>query len=225
MSRPLNRKRGETKSLILSTAAKMFIENIYSKTTMNELAKNAGITYGELFRVVQDKETLLCNLVGHVLECQFEKANEVLNSDTDNLIKYYAFETVLQLHIAESNENMREMYSVSYSLPHAAEVVYRTITKNLEVIFKDRLPNLETKDFYELEIAAAGIMRSYITVPCNIYFTMERKIKRFLETTFSVYRLSDEEINRIIEFLSKYDFKKYALEVQESLFNYLESKI
>lgn len=225
MARPLNRKRGETKSLILHIAAKMFIENGYSKTTMNELAKKAGITYGELFRVGHDKETLLCNLVGHVLECQFDKVNEVLKGITNDLVLHYAFEAVLQLYIAESTEHMREMYSVSYSLPHSAQVIYRTLTQKLELIFKDHLPNLETKDFYELEIAVGGIMRSYLSVPCDMYFTIDRKVKRFLETTFLVYRMSDEKINEIIEFISKFDFTKYAEEVKETLFSYLESKV
>ena len=225
MRSSINRKKGEKKKIILQTAARMFIENGYSKTTMNELAKNAGVTYGELFRVGRDKESLLCDLVGHVIECQFEKAQEVLKEITDDLILQYAFESVLQLYIAESSEHMREMYSVSYSLPHSAQVVYRTISQKLEQIFKDHLSDLEAKDFYELEIGVSGIMRSYLSVPCDMYFTMDRKVKRFLETTFLVYRLKDDKINGIIEFISRFEFSKYAEEVKQSLFDYLEDKI
>ncbi len=137
----------------------------------------------------------------------------------------YAFETVLQLHVAESLEHIREMYLVSYSLPNASKVVYKTITNKLEDIFKDRLPNLETKDFYELEIAVAGIMRGYISVPCDMYFTMARKVKIFLETVFKIYDVSKDEIKEILKFIEQFDFKKYANEILSSLFNYLESKI
>lgn len=225
MARPLNRKKEETKSKILHTAAKMFLEKGYNYTTMNELAKNAGITYGELFRVGIDKENILCELVAYVLEGQFESTKKLLDGITDDKILFYAAETTLQLYMAESSEHMREMYNVSYSLPHSAQIIFKTITGKLEEIFKDYLPELETKDFYELEIASAGIMRNFMSVPCNMYFTMDRKVRRFLETTFLVYRVSDEKINEAIEFVSKFDFKEIASQVIDQMLSYLESKV
>ena len=54
---------------------------------------------------------------------------------------------------------------------------------------------------------------------------MDRKVKRFLETTFLGYRLKDDKINGIIEFISRFEFSKYAEEVKQSLFDYLEDKI
>ena len=225
MARPLNRKKEETKSRILHTAAKMFLEKGYHFTTMNELAKNAGVTYGELFRVGIDKENILCELVAYVLEGQFESTKKLLDGITDDKILFYAAETTLQLYMAESSEHMREMYNVSYSLPHSAQIIFKTITGKLEEIFKDYLPELETKDFYELEIASAGIMRNFMSVPCNMYFTMDRKVRRFLETTFLVYRVSDEKINEAIEFVSKFDFKEIASQVIDQMLSYLESKV
>lgn len=225
MARPLNRKKEETKSKILHTAAKMFLEKGYHFTTMNELAKNAGVTYGELFRVGIDKENILCELVAYVLEGQFESTKKLLDGITDDKILFYAAETTLQLYMAESSEHMREMYNVSYSLPHSAQIIFKTITGKLEEIFKDYLPELETKDFYELEIASAGIMRNFMSVPCNMYFTMDRKVRRFLETTFLVYRVSDEKINEAIEFVSKFDFKEIASQVIDQMLSYLESKV
>ena len=136
-----------------------------------------------------------------------------------------AFETVLQLYVAEGVEHIREMYLVSYSLPNASKVVYKTITSKLEDVFKGSLPELETKDFYELEIASAGIMRGYISVPCDMYFTMERKRKRFLETLFKIYDVPKEKVIDIIKFIEQFDFKKHADDLLKSLFNYLESKI
>ena len=111
---------------------------------------------------------------------------------------FYAFETTLQLYLAESSEYMREMYNVSYSLFNSSQKVYNTITNKLEYIFKEHLPHLETKDFYELEIASAGIMRGYLTVPCDMYFTMDRKIRKFLETTFKIYDVPKEKIEEAI---------------------------
>ena len=217
------KKFEQAKSQILHCAAKMFLENGYQNTTMAELAKEAGVSYGKLFRVFEDKEDILCELVSHVLERQFETTKRIVSDKTDDKILFYAAETTLQLYMAESSEHIREMYSVSYTHQKSSDVVYHKLTTKLEDIFKDHLPELETKDFFELEIASGGIMRGFITMPCNMYFTMDRKVRRFIEATFLVWRVPDEKINEAIEFVSQFDFKTIAKETLENLFDYLES--
>lgn len=225
MGRPLKREKKDTKSLVLHAASKLFIERGYHNTRIKDIANEAGVSYNEVFRILQDKETILCELVGLVLECQFETSKELLKDITDDKLLFYAFETVLQLHIAESKEHIREMYSVSYSLMNSSKVIYKTITSKLMDVFKDHLPHLEEKDFYELEIASAGIMRGYLSIPCDMYFTMERKVRKFLETTFKIYDVSKEKIEAAIEFVSKFDFNEISLNVINNLFIYLESRI
>jgi hypothetical protein len=83
----------------------------------------------------------------------------------------------------------------------------------------------EEANIDELEIASSGIMRNFMSVPCDIYFTMNQKIKRVLETTFLIYRVDDKKINEAIEFVSKFDFKEIANDLLNSLLNYLETKV
>ena len=166
----------------------------------------------------------MCELVSYVLEGQFEATKKLLEGITDDKILFYAAETTLQLYMAESSEHIRELYSVSYSMPKSSAIIYREITGKLEIIFKEHLPHLQTKDFYEYEIASAGIMRSFMTIPCDMYFTMERKVARFLETTFLVYRVSDEKIKETIAFVSRFDYKAIADDVISHMLAYLESR-
>ena len=63
-----------------------------------------------------------------------------------------------------------------------------------------------------------------MSVPCDMYFTMDRKVKRFLETTFLVYRVSDEKIREAIEFVSGFDFAVIAKNTIDNMLKYLESK-
>lgn len=217
-------KRHErVKSLVLHAAAQMFLEKGYQNSTMKELATTAGVNYGSLTFAFKSKENIVCELVGLVFDAQFEAA-ERLTGHVDDKILFYAAETTLQLYMAERSEHMREMYTVSYSMPASAQVIYRKLTEKLQEIFKENLPDLAVKDFYELEIASAGIMRNFLSVPCDMYFTMDRKVKRFLETTFLVYRVPDKKIQEAIEFVSQFDFVKIAEDVTQSLFDYLQSR-
>ena len=214
----------ETKSKLLHTVSAMFLERGYHKTTLRDVASESGVAYSSLINVFGSKEGMLSELVAFVLEGQFEATSRLLSGVTDDKILFYAAETTLQLYMAESYEHIREMYAVSYSLPETSKIIYDTITHKLEDIFKEHLPELETKDFYCLEIASGGIMRSFMTVPCNMFFDMDMKVKFFLETTFRVYKVSEEKIAEAIEFVSQFDFKFIASKVIENMLGYLESK-
>ena len=224
MSRPLNREKGKTRTLVLHSATKLFIEKGYTNTRIKDIADDSGVGYNEIFRMFIDKDNLLSQLVNLVIEHQFEMSVKYLNDQASDELLLYIFECVLQLYICEINDNIREMYAVSYSMPNTSQKIYDYITKKLENVFHKYLPEYETKDFYELEIASAGIMRGYINMPCDMYFTMDRKVRRFLETTFKIYEVSKEKIEESIKFVSKFDFKPIAKEVINSLFEYLNSR-
>ena len=217
--------KNNVKTKVLQTAIKMFLENGYKKTTMRDIAANASVNYGSLMFAFKTKEALVCELVGFVIDCQFEVVSSTLTDITHDKILQYAVETALQLRIAEKSAQMKEMYIVSYSMANSSQVIYNNLTKKLQHIFKEQLPSLEEKDFYELEIAAAGIMRNFLTIDCDKYFTIDRKIKRFLETTFLIYRVSDEKIKEIIDFIDKIDFESLEKLTQNKILGYIESRI
>lgn len=219
------RTKEETKSRVLHSAAKLFLTNGYSKTKIQDISNDSKIPYTEIFRVCIDKESILRDLVGLVIRCQFEYTDKVLSGITDDKMFIYAFQAVLQLSIAESSEHLREMYVTSYSLHDSSKVIYETITSKLEDVFKEHLPHYQTKDFFELEIATAGIMRGYLTVPCNMYFTMKNKIMRYIETTFKLYDVDKSKIDKIIEFILKFDFKMMTDEIVKTMYNYFEQNI
>ena len=217
-------EKGSVRSRVLHAAAKMFLEGGYQSTTMRTLAKNAGVNYGSLMFVFKNKESILCELVEYVLDRQFEATARLLEGKTADKILFYVTEATLQLYMAESSEHMREMYQVSYSLPHSAGIIFEKLTGKLQEAFGDLLPTWETKDFYEREIASAGIMRGYISVPCDIYFTMERKIKNFMEASLLIYHIPPDRIAAARDFIAQFDFERIAQNVIDSMLSYLESK-
>lgn len=224
MGRPIKRERGMTRTLVLHSATKLFIERGYSNTRIHDVANDCGVSYNEIYRSIGDKDTLLSNLIDLVIEHQFEFTKEFLKDKTDDKLLHYAFESILQLYIAESKEHIREMYAVSYSMPSTTHKIYDVITSKLEETFKEYMPNKDTKDFYELEMASAGIMRAYIINPCTMYFTMDRKIRKFLETALKIYDVPNEKIESAINFVSQFDMKTMAEEVLNTLYEYIANR-
>ena len=213
------------KKTVLYVAARLFLEQGFTATPLKQIAKEAKINIGSLMNLFKTKEDILCELVSYMHERQFSKTTELLNGITSDKILFYATESCLQLYIAEMGEHIRDLYGAAYSMPNSSAMVQKHMTEKLESIFKDSLPGLETKDFYELEIAISGIMRAFMTIPCNMYFTMDRKISRFLETTLKIYDIPKEKIREIEAFVSKFDFEKIVKEMIEHTQEDLENKM
>lgn len=76
-----------------------------------------------------------------------------------------------------------------------------------------------------LEIASGGIMRGFMNKKCDMWFTMEEKIKNFLTTTFKIYDVSEEKIAEAIRFVSQFDYKKLACETTANMLNEIKEKI
>ena len=168
-----------TQQKMLRAAVKLFLEKGYEGTTTAEIARAAGMTPSSFFRAFPSKEALLLELDKRMFSGQFALAEQ--HSAAQDPVLLYAVETAIQLHIAELTEPLRELYVTAYTLPSTSAYLYRSTAKRLEGIFGDDLPDAEAKDFYEMEIASTGMMRSFMAVPCDVYFTVERKIARFLE--------------------------------------------
>ncbi len=212
------------KEKILFSAAKHFLEKGYTNTTMKVVAASTGLSSGSITHIFSSKEDILCGLVQFVIGAQFDTTEKLIKGKTDDKILFYAAETVLQLHIVEMNENLREIYSLAYSLPKPSAILQETITEKLENIFKDYLPHLETKDFYMLEIATGGIMRGFMTVPCNMWFTMDMKIEAFLKNVLRLYYIPDDKIREAINFVKNFDFAQIAKDTIDGIISFLEEK-
>ncbi len=210
------------KKAILHASAKYFLEYGYTPTSIKSIITEVGISSGSFYNIFETKEDVLCELVAFVLNQQFTVTGKLLMGKTEDKLLFYAAETVLQLHIVEMKESLRDVYSSAYSLPKTSALIQQMVTGKIEQIFKEYLPNLETKDFYKLEIATGGIMRGFMTVPCNMWFTMDQKVESFLGCTFKLYDVPAEKIQEAIAFVKQFDFSKIAEETIASIVEYLE---
>ena len=210
------------KQKILFSAALLFIEKGITATTFMDIAKASGLSKNKILYEMKNKEEIIAELVKYVLEGQFEYTAQFLKGKTEDKILFYAAETTLQLYMAESSEAIREIYTVAYSLPASSDIIQKTITGKLQEIFKEHLPDLETKDFYKLEIASGGIMRGFLKIPCDMWFTMDQKIESFLETTLKLYDVPKEKIREAIDFVAQFDYPTLAKGVIDKLLAYLQ---
>ena len=200
-----------TQQKVLRAAVALFLEKGYTRTTTGEIAKAAGIGQSSFFHVFPSKEALLLELVKRMFSGQFALAGQ--HSGEQDPVLLYAVETALQLHIAELTEPLRELYVTAYSLPSTSAYIYRSTAERLQGIFGEYLPHAQAKDFYEMEIASAGIMRSFMAVPCDLYFTAEVKIARFLDCALKLYNVPEEKRAAVTAAVLRLDLHAMAADI------------
>ena len=221
------RSEAETKELhrkILTAATALFIQNGFERTKITDIAKLSGVPKSKILYVMNSKEKILGLLVTKFLDGVTSASNAASKKLTDDKVLILIANEVLQLYMAEMNEDMRNLYLSGYSMPKTSEEVLKRRTDMLYDSFSETFKNSAWKDFYETEIASMGIMRAYMTVPCDMHFTIEEKAKRLVTMLLRIYKAEDEKIAETIDFISKIDFKAVAKKAVESVFNELEIK-
>ena len=116
MPRGIQPKGIARRNKMLRAAIQLFLFQGYEKTTTASIARSAGFTPSSFFAAFENKEALLLTLTKRMFADQFTLTEEAFASRNDPLL-LYGVETALQLHIAELNPALRELYVTAYSLP------------------------------------------------------------------------------------------------------------
>ena len=207
----------EAKKRILAACACLFLEKGYTNTRVTEVLKAADVSASTFQNIFRTKDGVLTEFVRIMFGSQFGAARQ-LTMNAPSPAHVYAVETALQLALTEMNENLRNIYVEAYTYPASAEIIHRSTAVELQAAFGAYLPAFTAGDFYETELGTAGMMRTFMARRCDPYFTLERKIRRFLEMSLCVFHVPQEERAQIIAYAAGVDLRAAAKKVMDALF-------
>lgn len=200
---------------MLLAAIQLFLEQGYEKTTTAQISRAAGMSPTSFFAAFENKEALLLKLTQIMFENQFEKARSFAENHEPLMV--YCLETALQINITELSESLREIYVMAYTLPSTSEYIYRSTAIQIKNIFEAYMPDAEDKDFYEMDIASGSITRGFMAKPCDMYFTLDRKLRRYLDCCLKLYNVPTEKRNSLIEAVLAVDLNSVAAKLIEEI--------
>lgn len=210
----------DAKRRILTACVRFFLEKGYTHTTVAEIIKEADVSISTFQNIFRTKDGVLVELTQFMFGSQFDMAGQIAGKNLPP-IYFYAVETSVQLALTELNENLREIYLETYNHKETLEYIYQQTSTKLYHIFGSYLPGYTESDFYELDIGSAGIMRGYMSRPCDKYFPLEKKISRFLSMSLSAYAVPQEEQQQVLDFIAGLDIRAIAMQVMQQLFRAL----
>ena len=210
----------QTEKRILRACVRLFLENGYHQTTMLQILREAQVSSSSFQNLFRSKDGVLLELVDFMFENQFGTARKVAGAELPP-VYVYAAETALQITLTELNENLRQIYLEAYTQQRLLDYIQRATAKELHRIFGPYQPELTERDFYELELGTAGLMRGYMAHPCTADFPLERKLEKFLTLALRGYKVPEEEVQQVLAFLGGLDIRGIAQKVMEELFRQL----
>ena len=206
----------EAKRRILAACVRLFLEKGYTNTKVAEILKEADVSAGSFQNIFHTKDGVLTELIGMMFGRQFG-AVKPLAANAPSPVYIYAAETALQLAMTELSENLRDVYVEAYTFPATVEIIHRRTTAELQAAFGAYMPGCAESDFYEMELGTASMMRGFMARKCDPYFTLERKIRRFLSMSLSVFQVPEKEREQIIAFAVAVDVRAEARKVMDAL--------
>lgn len=216
-------EKEESRKKILSACVRLFWVQGFRKTPPKQILQEAGVSAGTFYNLYKSKAGVLMELTDFMFSQQFGIAAK-LSAGVASPALVYALETSIQLALTELNENLREIYIEVYTQPDILERIRQKTTAELQRIFGPYLPECSASDFYEMDIGTAAIMRGYMERPCDLYFTLERKIECFLRMTLTVYHVPETQISEILQTIAALDIRTIADSVMQRLFTALQMK-
>ena len=216
----MRRDSSETKRKILTVCVRLFLEQGYKNTSVSQIVDEAGVARGSYLNLFPTKDRILLELTETMFGGQFGVARSIADSKLPPVYAY-AVETAIQMTLTELNENLREIYIEAYTQKEASEFIFRETAKELYQIFGPYQPELTDRDFYDMEIGSASIMRGYMAHPCDEELTLEKKLRLFLTMSLRAYNVPKEETEQAIRFVEGLDIRTISEQVMQALFRAL----
>lgn len=213
-------RRMITKNKIISVCVQLFLKKGYYKTTMLEITKKAEVSLSSFQNLFRTKDGVLLDIAEIMLEKQLNAIQSVV-ADIENPVHIYALETAIQITMTELDERLRDLYVAVYSNDAASEYIYANTTTALNNIFEQYNSDYTMSDFYELNVGGCGITRNYMARKCDPYFTLEKKLDRFLAMSLKIYNIPDAEIQEAIDFVMSMDIRTISHQIMQQIFEAL----
>lgn len=194
------RKSKLIKHEIIKTAATLFLEVGYSKTSPQMIAKELGISTGNLTYHYQTKEHLLAVLVE--ILCEFQE--KLIGYEADKGLgpaMSICIELMTVAAACEENEAARDFFVSVFQSPMCIEYLRNNHVERAKRIFSEQCKNWTEEQFIEAEILIHGI--DYATIISNeASLSLDARITGALNQILRIYNVPEEirkeKISRVL---------------------------
>lgn len=214
--------RINTKLEIIATATRLFLEKGYSNVVVQDIAKEIGISQGNLTFHFPTKEHLITELIKYLCDFQWQiMEREIVTGNT--ALAAYLFEITAMAASCYDDAVAKDMYVSAYTLPMCLRLIRQSDTKKVRGIFSGYCPDWEDTDFVLAENIASGIEYSMFTTEREQGVPLARKLAGSLNAIMLIYNVPDEVRKNTVQQVLELDYENMGRRMLREFNEYVES--
>ena len=189
-----------TRSEIVRVAANCFLNDGYTKTTINSMCKKLNMSPGNMTFHFPAKEHMLAELVDMLGRYQW-KMMEDEATDGHSSITAFCLELLTIASACEQDEVAKDFFLSSYRSEMCMEHIRKNDTVRAKEVFKEYCPDWTDEYFAEAESLVSGIEYStFLTTSDSA--PLDVRVAGALRTILSIYNVPkakrDEKIKKVL---------------------------
>ena len=176
--------------LIIQEAARMFVEDGYTKSSISKIAQNLNVSLGNITFYFKTKEHLLAVLLDEMFHYQQKMMEEYTEEGKSSLLAY-CLELTAMTAVCEASEVARDFYASTYASALTLERIRANDLPKVREIFAQFQPDWTDEQWIATENIVSGI--EYATIMTREENTpLPLQIEKTLDTILYLFGVPKE---------------------------------
>ena len=209
-----------TKFEIVQVASEFFFEVGYSKTSPNMIAKELGISTGNISYYFPTKEHLLKVLVETLCDYQM-KMIEAVNDIGMGSVASICMETMTVAVACDESEIARDFFISAFESLLCRDYLRENHVERAKKIFAKECGDWTDEQFHQAELLVMGLQYAAI-VPTSADIPVRTRVAGALKQVLSIYNVDEETRKKEIDKVLTKDCRGISKQVLEGFIRFVE---
>ena len=216
----INKKRGNTRLEIIRLGAHLFIEEGYSCTTVNKIAKTLDLSPGNVTFYFPTKEHLLAVLVDELFDFQTWLMEYEAREGASSLLSY-CLELTSIAAACEDDEVAKDFFASSYSSTMILNMIRENDTEKTKRVFAEYRPDWSDDEWRATENIVSGIEFATI-MTCEKETPLDKQIEKALDSIMLLYGVPEELRKQKIEKVLAMNYRSIGQRILQGFKEYID---
>lgn len=190
-----------TRAEILKVATRLFLQQGYTQTYVTKIAREVGISLGNLTFHFPTKELLLTELIRHLCDYHLLVMEQEVDEGVSSLLAYLLEITAI-MAVCEENPIAKDLYTAAYVHSPSLLLTRQYDTRKAKSVFREFCPDWTDEDFAAAENVVSGIEYASFREESAYEVSLAKRISVSLNIVMAIYhvprQLRQEKIDKIL---------------------------
>ena len=217
------RKIINTKLEILQCSMELFLDKGYTASYITTIAKNLGISTGNLTFYFPTKEHLLAELVKELCVFQWQIMEKAATDGKSSLLAYL-LELATIVSVCDENPVAKDFYLSAYTHSLPLKIIRENDTQKTKNVFSEYCKDWTETDFIIAENIVSGIEYSMLVTEDTEEVSLEKRIETGLDVIMKIYNVPSDVRNSLLQSVLSMDYREIGRNILKEFCIYVDVK-